>query len=352
MIFSGGKKKTKPRKYKEEASSESSSISTADMRIIIDRLKFERVRTTTRRNYYSVWKTFNEFIMKLDVKPTNWEDRLSLFIGYIIEYKKVQSQTIRSYISAINTVLKEDNYNLSEDKFLLSSLTRECRYRNNSTRMRLLIQKNLLVELLKFTDNYYKQQGQFYLATLFKALFVTSYFGLFRVCKLTLTLSSHVVRVMDVHIGKNKRKILFILRTSKTLSKSNRLQMIKISTKGDGNETSKRKSLLDKSNGRFCPYELIRDYIDLRPKFHDTNEQFFVFRDYSPVTELHFRSTLHLMLKMMAYDKKLYNYHSFCIGRSCDLMKYGLTVETIQKIGRWKSNIVYAYLQQYFLIYT
>ena len=83
----------------------------------------------------------------------------------------------------------------------------------------------------------------------------------------------------------------------------------------------------------------------MRPPYHDMNEQFFVFRDYSPVSALHFRSTLHLMLKLMLYNERLYNCHSFRIGRSCDLMKYGLSVEMIKKLGRWKLNVVYSYLR-------
>ena len=305
----------------------------------------ERVRSTTRRNYYSVWKTFNQFFTSLDQKPMNWEDRLSLFIGYLIEYKKVQSQTVRSYVSAIKTVLMEDGFELNHDKFLLASLVRACKVRNDSIRTRLPIRKDLLIELLKFVDCYYSQQGQEYLATLFKALFVTAYFGLFRVCELTLTSSAHAVRVTDVHIGKNKKKILFILRSSKTFGKGSRPQMIKISTKGEGAEHKQKNSLKQRSFGKYCPYELLQQYIAVRPKYHDPNEQFFVFRDYSPVTSMHFRSTLHLMLRLMQYDEKLYNCHSFRIGRSSDLMKYGVSVETIKRIRRWRSNIVFAYIR-------
>ena len=219
QLVGGYRKKTK---NKRTGSSNSSTISTADIKGIIDRLKMERVRSMTRRNYYSVWKSFNTFFIQLDVKPDNWEDRLTLFIGYLIEYKKVQSQTARSYISAMKTVLMEDGFDISEDKFVLSSLIRACKYRNDCVRNRLPIQKDLLIEILKFTNNYYLDQGQAYLASLFSSLFITAYFGLFRVCELTLTNSRQTVRVTDVHIGRNKEKILFILRSSKTFGKVNR----------------------------------------------------------------------------------------------------------------------------------
>ena len=219
-------------------SSESSSISTVEVQAIVERLKMERIRSTTRNNYYSVWKTFNEFFIKLDIKPESWSDRLTLFIGYLIDQKKVQPQTVRSYISAIKTVLRDNGIKISEDTYLLSSLVRACKLKNSNVRTRLPIQKSLLFELLAFTEQYYLSQNQPYLASLFKTLFITAYFGLFRVSELCMTASQHAVRVTDVHIGENKKKFLLILWTSKTHDRSSKPQMIKISMHGEGSENN------------------------------------------------------------------------------------------------------------------
>ena len=45
------------------------------------------------------------------------------------------------------------------------------------------------------------------------------------------------------------------------------------------------------------------------------------------------------------FDDTLYGTHSLRSGRTCDLYKLGLSVETIKKIGRWKSNAVFRYLK-------
>ena len=164
-----------------------------------------------KKNYYSVWKTFNTFFVQLDIKPLAWEDRLILFVGYLIEYKKVQSQTMKSYISVIKTVLQDDGFELNEDRFALSALIWACHFRNDRVRARFPIKKLMCLELL-----YFLQQGQGYLAAAYMALFSTAYFGLLRVSEITLTSSNHAVRVGDVHISQNKRKILLILHTSKT----------------------------------------------------------------------------------------------------------------------------------------
>ena len=65
----------------------------------------------TKVNYRSVWHTFNDFFLKLDVKPSKWEDRLTLFIGHLIS-KNRKSNTIKSYISAIRAMLQNGGYRL------------------------------------------------------------------------------------------------------------------------------------------------------------------------------------------------------------------------------------------------
>ena len=87
-----------------------STISTKYIKNTIERLRLLRYRNSTRRNYYIIWKAFNKFFLKLDIKPDSWEDRLTLFVGYLIDQNK-QSATIKSYISAIKAVLKEDGKN-------------------------------------------------------------------------------------------------------------------------------------------------------------------------------------------------------------------------------------------------
>ena len=71
-----------------DTNSTSSTLSTVTIQSIIDKLKTERHQITTRKNYYGIWKTFNEFFIKLDRKPASWEERLILFVGYLIERKR------------------------------------------------------------------------------------------------------------------------------------------------------------------------------------------------------------------------------------------------------------------------
>ena len=206
-------KTTPGRKRSQSTSSSTSShISTDEMKGIIERLRMEKHRSTTKQMYYTVWKLFSKFNLCLDVKPTSWEDRIVLFIGYLVDCNK-QSSTVKSYLSAIRAVLKDDGIKLDEDLFLVSSLTQPCKYRKDRIRTRLPLQKGMLIMLLCETENYYNERNQPYLKDLYRAIFSTMYFGLLQISEVAC---QHAVLARDVNIGYNKKKMLFILRSSKT----------------------------------------------------------------------------------------------------------------------------------------
>ena len=198
--------------------------------------------------------------------------------------------------------------------------------------------------------------NQKYLSILYQTIISTGYFGLFHIGELTT--GDHPVLASDVHIGLNKRKILFILRTSKTHWKNSKLQSVKICSQKANNSTDteypeqmQMKAKVHSSHAQDvsiehpCPYELLRTYAKLRGPFAcKESEPFFVFRGGIKVTPGHMQNCLKKMLKMAGYDQTLYSFHSLRIGQSQDLLKYGLSVETIKKLGWWKSNAVFKYL--------
>ena len=97
---------------------------------IVNKLKDQSNRKSTDKMYYQVWKNFNNFFIHLDSKPLPWEDRLVLYVGNLIELDR-KSRTIKSYISAIRSVLGKDGVLLNENKYLLTSLTKACKLRND-----------------------------------------------------------------------------------------------------------------------------------------------------------------------------------------------------------------------------
>ena len=156
---------------------------------------------------------FNSFYLKLDRRPHIWEERITLFVGYLIQNNK-KSTTVGSYVSSIKAVLLEEGIKVEEDKYLLSSLTRACRYKNDEVQTRLPIDKHIMTKLLATTRQYFREKGQLYLSHLYLAMFCAAYYGLLRVRELTN--GTHPVRAADVEIATNKKKVKFTLHTSKT----------------------------------------------------------------------------------------------------------------------------------------
>ena len=246
-------------------SSSTRSLSTRAIRDIVETLKHQRHRDTTRANYYCVWKLFNQFFLHLDVRPSTWEDRLTLFVGYLIETNK-RSSTVKSYISTIKSVVTEFGSDIQENGFLISSLTRACKLQNDRVHLKLPIKRDLLEAMILQLPKLFSSQP--YLEILYKAMFTTAYFGLFRISEIALTLSKHAVLTPDVHIGKNKDKLMFILHTSKTHGRGTFPQIVKISSEQKINKVP-----------IYCPFNTIKDYIKMRKAIKKPTEHFFVFRD-------------------------------------------------------------------------
>ena len=319
-------------------SSKSSSISTRDIQAIIEKLRNSKFREATKRNYQSVWKSFNKFFVRLDHKPRHWRDRITLYVGYLIDKKK-QSSMIKSYLSAIKAVMLDNNIPWDSDQYLLSSLTRACRLENDQVKRRSPIKKKLLQKLLKQISILFGTQP--YLQIMYQALFSTVYYRLFRIGELTYTISGHAISVTNVEIATKQKKIMFTLYTSKTHGKGNKPQKIKISSSPLASNLDDR----DEPDDRYCPYQLLRRYLAIREGYYTENEQFFVFRDGAPVTAQQACKVLKTVIKDAGYNPTKFGTHSLQAGRSIDLLKLGFSIETIKDIGRWRSNAVFTYLK-------
>ena len=219
---------------------------------------------------------------------------------------------------------------------LLTALIRACKLHYNTIQVKLPIRKGLLHILINTVDKIFVSNPQPYLQVLYKALFVTAYYSLLRIGEVAK--SKHVIRAENTHIGKNKNKILFLLRSSKTHGLSDKLQIIKID--GTGQHLPQNKSF-----DILCPFMLIKTYLQVRKSQKTDEEQFFIFKDCSPVTQFNVRNILHKMLIHNNFDSTLYSFHGIRAGRATDLMEMGVPIDLIKKLRRWKSSSIYTYLR-------
>lgn len=328
FIFAG-------KKNSSSGSSGSTKISAHEMESIVNKLMLTQHRNSTTKNYLSIWRRFNKFLINLDKKPKLWEDRTTLFIGYLID-RGMQSASVKSYVSAIKKTLIMDGYVWDDNLVLVRSLVKACRIINDRVTTRLPIHCGLLEMLLFEIQRMFSASNQYYLEIMYKTLFAIAYYGLMRVGEITM--SQHVLKAKDVHIALNKDKLLLILYSSKTHGKESRPQKITITS--NHNERSG-----NYVRRHFCPFKLMRHYMKLRGDYERESEQFFVFRDCNPVTPTHARKVLKKLFQRLNLDNRYYGMHSFCIGRTTDLVKFNYSIDEVKLMGRWKSNVIFKYIR-------
>ena len=304
------------------------------MQNLLQQLKQQRNRTSTRGNYWKIWRCFNNFLIRLDFRPKEWEARTSLFLAYLVENGK-KSVTLKSYVSGIKSVLKDNDYEWNDNLVLVNTITRACKLRNDRVQVRLPIHCSLLEMILYELERIFPSQP--YLQITYKAMFALGYYGLFRIGELTM--SEHVMKAKDIQLGVNKDKIMVVLYSSKTHDRSSRPQKIKITPNINVSKEVKVKRY-------FCPFDLLNTYFKVRgEEYFSDDEPLFIFKDKSVIKPDHARKILRKAIQRLGLDSSLYNMHSLCIGRSCDMVKYGYTVEEIKRAGRWKSNAVFKYIR-------
>ena len=151
-----------------------------------------------------------------------------------------------------------------------------------------------MVEVEKFYDQ------QPYLSCLFETIYSTAYFSLLRIGEIAK--SPHMILARNTHIGVNKNKILFILTSSKTHTKGDHPQKVKITS------TPTRRAY--NHTRHCCPFTLLKQYIAARPQSKSDEEQFFIFSDNTSITPAHIYSNFKTIIIRLGFDPVNYCFHS------------------------------------------
>ena len=265
------------------------------------------------------------------------ERRVALFCAHLVE-QGLKSTTVKSYVSAIKNVLRNDGYEWNDNLLLLSMITKACRLINDRVYIRCPITKGLLEILLFEVERIFLDQQ--YLEILFKTMFILAYYGLLRVGEIASQKGEfcldHAVKTPDVHVGQNKQKILIILYSSKTHGKESLPQKIRIEA------VSKTCS---SKFSHFCPFSLTRKYMELRGPYATRDEQFFMFKHGIPVNPAQVRRVLKTCINHVGLDETMFDMHSMRSGKASDMIKQGASVQEVKFAGRWKLNVVYKYIK-------
>ena len=127
--------------------SSTSRISRCEMEHILEKLKANQHRSSTKATYLAIWRHFNSFLVKLDHRPKAWEDRTTLFCAYLVD-KGTKSTTIRSYISAIKHIVVTDKYKWDDERVMVNVISNACKLANDIVTIRFPIHIGLLETLI------------------------------------------------------------------------------------------------------------------------------------------------------------------------------------------------------------
>ena len=176
-----------------------------------------------------------------------------------------------------------------------------------------------------------------------KTILVIGYYDLFRVGEIAT--GDHPIKYGDIFTARYEQKIQVILRSSKTHTKSEQPQVVKINANSE-----LLKGCFDRRS-KFCPVAIVDRFLDARSKslkgFGSKKriavQPLFAFSDNTPVKPEHFRPVLKKGIKECGLDPNLYDCHSLRSGWAMDLVKSGMNVHKIKLMGCWKSYAVYRY---------
>ena len=163
-------------------SSQSSRISLSDLQRTAERLQREQRCVAMRKTDFYAWHSFTKF-----TEPT-----------------------IRSYLSAVRAILKEDGIILNEKSPALLRLIAD-----------------------ELDDYFLEKKNQPYLNILYKTILLTGYYGMMRIGEMTKTDGDHTLKFRDVHIGSKLEKVSLLFRSSKTHTRNQKLQVVKILSNAD-----------------------------------------------------------------------------------------------------------------------
>lgn len=318
-----------PETDEEGQSTHSSMLDTTLFRnVVVEGMKNGDLRDSSKVMYHSIWQNFLQFLQGFKNLPAKWEDKMVMYaahLGNIGEF----SQTVSSYMSAIRYKLRKDGVHIPDRNFEIASIIRTCKLKNDQVHYRCGISKNMTKELVRAVKELFLDQGQEYLYYLYRAVFLTAYYGMFRIGEIGE--SPHALKSADVKKSLNKEKFLMVLRSSKTHGKGDHPHTVSIPQVVDVQE----------DENIFDPFVAIQDYMSRKPQ----STQFFVHSDGSPLKTHQIRKAFKKTLKCAHFDPEIFDFHSYRVGRASDLLSSSVPFEIVKKWGNWKSDSIWKYFK-------
>jgi hypothetical protein len=169
-----------------------------------------------------------------------------------------------------------------------------------------------------------------YEVCLFKTAFILAYFGLFRVSELVYTTEmqhERPLKITDISLNDNLSAAKVTIRMSKTRPIGSPVTLI----------------IPCEKTPEWCPVCCLYQYCKIRP---NGPSYLFIHADGTPLKRTQFTGILAKSVQRANLASCRYRSHSFRIGRATQLAADGVSIEVIQKLGRWKSDACQLYIRK------
>lgn len=297
------------------------------LRLRTQQLITASLAVNTLSTYTNALHTFEHFRHQYSL-PQLWPataDHIILFISHCFEVGYSPS-TISTYIAGISFICKLNNWVDQTDLFLIKKLLEGCRRSRKRIDTRAPINPTMLREIcLALPALCYTR----YETSLFKAVYLLAYFGLFRVSELVFTshLQPHrAVQDGDISFTKDATAVIITLKQSKT-NQAGPPVVLRIPCEQDS---------------ELCPVRSLKEYVKVRP---NCQGNFFCHSNGTPLTRSQFSGLLSKCIHSQSLNRGRFLTHSFRIGRATQLAAQGVDSAAIMKLGRWKSQVFRTYVR-------
>ena len=283
------------------------------------------IQPPTQTQYLKHWNNFCAFLtndLHLAYTATITPQHVALFITSLHQWP-LAYKTIRTYITALSFVLKLKFDTDATVSPLVARTLSGVKASSSPRAQTRPITKKLLHKLL---DAIPLCTYAAYLRSLYKALFLVTYYACLRPGEVVLSTNpKHVLNIEQV--SWDKQLSYFELSFSSFKHSQQRTPTIKIQKTSDS---------------AYCPVQSFHDFCRLRG---NASGPIFIHTDRKPATRNDFTRFLTLCLEACNEDPQAFGTHSFRIGRATQLAEDSATDDQIKRTSRWHSNAFQDYIR-------
>lgn len=277
--------------------------------------------------YKNAVKNFSEFRTQYRLQEV-WPapvTQIILFISCCFE-KAYSASTISTYISGIGFFHKINNWCDPTQLFVVRKLLEGCRRSRPSSDNRAPITFSVLTRVVGALHSVCFSN---YEVKLFTAAYLLTYYGMLRVSEVVFTTQAQANRpllITDMVIEPHGKALQIRIRFSKT------------------NQTGRPTGLRIPVNGSkaTCCVNAMQQFLAVRPQYEGF---LFCHIDKTPLKRSQFAGVLSKTIRSLGLPVGVFKTHSFRIGRATSLASQGVSSETIQTMGRWRSNVYKKYIR-------